>query len=260
MTKVAFRLRNMSVSLRIAATCLILVLGGGYLAAVQHMFDHYENKDERPGLTMDDITGSFHGVNREATLIGALDGHMREHVTEGELAKLMAWLEGNSISADYDNLELGDMAPAEIIDRSCLRCHSRNASEGDGIGATVPLDYWDDVKLLAFSKQLDPVPLEILTVSTHTHALSMAVVTVVSALLFLATAWPCRVRHGLVMLTFIALLVDLGSWWLARWFEPFVLVLVIAGGIYGALLSLQLLGAFVDMWFGRIVKDEAHTP
>jgi len=256
MASPVFRLRRLSVALRIAATCFIVILSGGYLASVQHMFDHYENKDERPGLTMDDIVGSFHGVNRKATLILALDGPMRQYVSGGEHTALMKWLQGNRISEDYDNLDLGDDAPAEIIDRNCLRCHSRNASEGDGIGGSVPLEYWDDVKKHAFSKELDPVPLEILALSTHTHALSMALVTLMTSLLFLATGFPRRLRHNVIMVTCLALLADLASWWLARWSEPFCFVLVVAGAVFGLGLAIQLLGAFFDIWFGRPREGE----
>jgi len=256
MKRVAFRLRRMSLSLRIAVSCLILILGGGYVAAVNYMFLHYEKKDERPGLSMDDIAGSFHGVTRPAGLIVALEGSMRPYVNDEEHRQLMTWLHGDRISGGYDNFDLGDSAPAEILDRNCLRCHSRSATEGEGIGAEVPLEFWDDVKRHAFSKQLDPVPLEILTVSTHTHALSMSLVALLTCCLFWATAWPCRLRHGLIVLTFVSLLVDLASWWLARWSPSFCVVLVVAGGIYGTCLGLQLVGAFFDMWFGRIRPGE----
>jgi len=252
MGEINFRLRRMGLSLRVAATILLIILGGGYAAAVQHMFDHYENKDERPGMSMDDVTGSFHGVNSEATMIVAINTTMREHLTDGEHAALLEWLQGSRISEDYDNLDLGENAPADIIDRNCLDCHSRNAQKGDGIGARMPLEYWDDIKPLAFSKQFDPVPLEILTISTHTHALSMGMVTALTALLFLGTGWSCRWRNRIIALTFLALLADLSSWWLARWCEPFCTVLIVAGGVYGALLVVQLVGTFIDIWFGRL--------
>lgn len=252
MAEINFRLRRMGLSLRLAATCLIIILGGGYAAAVQHMFDHYENKDERPGMSMDDVTGSFHGVYSEASMIVAINDSMREYLSDDEHSALLDWLQDSRISEDYDNLDLGENAPADIIDRNCLNCHSRNAEEGGDIGARAPLEYWDDIKPLAYSKQLDPVPLTILTMSTHTHALGMATVTALTALLFLGTGWSCRWRNRIIALTFLALLADLGSWWLARWSEPFCTVLVVAGGVYGGLLVLQLVGTFIDIWFGRL--------
>ncbi|MEW6746067.1 MAG: hypothetical protein AB1486_25280 [Planctomycetota bacterium] len=251
MNALGFRLRHMSVTLRLACTCVLLVLGGGYLASVQHLINHYENKDERAGLTMDDIIGSFHGVKNEATLIRALSSHMKPHLSEEERGALLQWLQGSRISEDYDNFDLGDKAPAEIIDRNCKRCHSRNATEGEGIGTRLPLEYWDDVKPHAFSKQIDPVPVNILTLSTHTHASSMALIALATAILFLATAWPRRLKSVIIFLTCFGLLADVGSWWLTRWEPSFAYVIVISGAVYGALLGLQWLLTFLDMWFGR---------
>lgn len=253
-----FQLGRMPLALRLAATCLIVILGGGYAAAVAHMYHHYENKDENPGLTLDDIEGSFHGMHQEAVLIGALKGTMREHVSGEEYALLIEWLEGDNIKVAYDAEiydEDGELkeTPADIIYDNCLRCHGRDAKAGDGINETVPLEYLDEVEQFAFSKDFDPVPLEILYATTHTHALGMSVITVVSSLLLLGTGWPRRMRHVTVFLTFAALLVDLGSWWLAREWVIFCPVIAVSGGIYGGLLSVQLIASFIDLWIGRFL-------
>ncbi|MBU0754139.1 MAG: hypothetical protein KJ645_03305 [Planctomycetes bacterium] len=246
------RLSALSLSLRLATTCLIVVLAGGLAASVFQMMHHYENKDEQPGLTMDDIIGSFHGMNQPARLAVAIDGLMRAYIpAEEEYTALRTWLSGNRISEDYDSLELGDYAPAEIIAMNCLTCHGRDAVDGGGINQHVPLDYWDDVKKVAFPKNLDPVPLSIMATSTHTHALTMPLVGLVAALLFLATGWSKGLRHCLVMLAAVALLVDLSSWWLARFSEPFCYLIVLGGGIFGGLCGLMLLAAFIDTWFGK---------
>ncbi len=250
-----FRLRKTSAPLRIAATCLVIVIAGGYAAALKHMVDHYEGKDERPGLTMDDITGSFHGVKREAGLITALKGSMKKKLPGEERALLLKWLEGSRINEDYDNPDLGENAPAEIIDRNCLVCHSRSSKKGNSIGARVPLEYWDDVKRHAFSRELDSVPFEILVTTTHTHAFGMALVTLAASVLFLATGFSRRVRHTLVMLLFLSLLLDLLSWWLARWSEPFCYLVVAAGALYGFFLAAALAGALFDAWLGKAIGE-----
>ena len=248
------RLHGLSNPLRIGITCLILILAGGYVASVCHMYTHYQNKDGQPGLSMDDIVGSFHGMNKPSRLWVAIQGSEREYIpTDEEYQALEKWLSGNRISEDYDSLELGDYAPAEIIALNCLKCHKRAAAEGEDEQADPPLEYWDDVKQVAFPKNLDPVPLEILATSTHTHALTMPLVALVTCLLFLGTAWPRGVRHSFVMLTFVALLLDLASWWLAREWVFFCHVLVVTGGVFGGLLALQLIGAFLDTWFGRFI-------
>jgi hypothetical protein len=212
---------------------------------------------------MDDIIGSFHGMNQPAQLLVAIRTTMKRYIpSEDEYEVLMKWLEGNRISEDYDSLELGDFAPAEILSRNCVRCHSPGSMEGGGIGDRISLEYWEDVKEIAFSKNLDPVPLDILVTSTHTHALTQPMIAVVSSLLFFFTAWPRRVKHTLVMLVFAALFLDLASWWLSREWQVFCYVLVVAGGCFGGIVGLQLICAFLETWFGGLLpkSQEKEIP
>jgi hypothetical protein len=184
---------------------------------------------------------------------------MRQYLPdEEEYRSMVQWLESDRISEDYDSLELGDFAPAEIIAVRCLHCHNRDGAEAAEADPekVVPLEYWDDVKKVAFPKNLDPVPLSILVTSTHTHALTIPLVALVTSLLFLATAWPKGLRYGVVLLFFLALLLDVGSWWLARVWMPACYLILGAGGVFGALGGLQLLGAFLDTWLGGLFNRD----
>jgi hypothetical protein len=247
------KLSRLSLALKGAVTCLIVIVAGGLVASMVQMILHYENRDEQAGLTMDDLVGSFHGLDQPSRLLVSIKGDMRPYIpTDEEYEQLKKWLEGDRISEDYDNLDLGDYAPAEILSINCLNCHARNATEGDGVGERVPLEYWDDVKRVAFSKKIEPTPMSILVTTTHTHALTMPLVGIVACGLFLSTGWPRRLRHAVVFLTFFALLVDIGGWWLSRYEASFTYLIVAGGAGFGGLCGLQLLGAFLDTWFGRL--------
>jgi hypothetical protein len=169
-------------------------------------------------------------------------------LTAQERGVLSQWLEGDRISEDYDNLDRGDAAPAEIMAMRCLACHSRQATLGEGVGERIPLDYWDDVRKVAFSREINPADVEILTISTHTHALSLATLSFVAAGLVLATAWPRRLVHALIALTGIALAADIGGWWLARPWAGAVWLIVGGGGVFNAVVALTLLLVLADLW------------
>jgi hypothetical protein len=229
---------------------------GGLVASARHVADHHQGRDERPGVSLDDIRGAYHGVRTTAPLIRALQrDHPADVTDDGDLLLvarerevLQRWLDSDRISEDYDNLDLGDAAPAEIMAVRCLACHSRQATLGDGVGARIPLDYWDDVKPVAFSREINPVDIEILTTSMHTHALSLATLSLVVAGLLLATAWPRRLAHGLIAVMGIALAADLGGPWLARPWSGAVWIMVVGGGVYGAVVALTLLLILIDLW------------
>lgn len=244
------RLRELSPALKLGLSGVLLTLAGGYAAAVAHMVHHHGQKDDEPGLSMDDLVGAYHGVDREAPLLTAVEG---DHGTEylpapGERETLRKWLTGGRLSEDFDSLELGDNAPAEILSRRCLSCHARNAKEGGDIGERLPLEYWDDVERVAFSRHLDPVSVEILTVSTHTHALTLPLVVLAAAALFLLTRWPRPLRHGVFALAGVSTFLDLAGMWIARESAGAIWLILIAGAAYGLALGVALLGTLADLW------------
>ncbi|MCK4873970.1 MAG: hypothetical protein KAS72_14710 [Phycisphaerales bacterium] len=243
------RLRSLGLTVRIALTCLVIVMLGGLTTSAVHMRIHHENRDERPGFSLDDIRGAYHGIQTKAPLVEALRRGHPDDVPEPVRDQLLAWLDGDRISEDYDNLDLGDAAPAELIDQHCVRCHARQATEGDETSRSLPLEYWDDINEVAFSREVSPTSPEILTTSTHTHALSLGSMTIVIVLLMLATRWPARIAHPLIAIASIGLLVDLVCWWLARLHEVFVPILVIAGSAFGICSCLMLAAILIDLWF-----------
>ncbi len=246
MSGIPFRLRTLSLPARLGFTFVMLTLGIGLAAAAAHLVGHHENRDELPGLSMEDLTGAYHGVSVTAPLVVALERGHPEQLAEADRETLMAWLGGERISEDYDSLDLGDAAPAEVLDSACLGCHSRQA--GEGIGRTLPLDYWDDVAKVAFSRVLSPTDEKILVASAHTHALTMGALTALIGLLALATRFERRAAPMLVMLAGTALFADLCCWFLARDAVWLVGVIAVAGTAWVA--SMAGLGALIlaELW------------
>ncbi len=263
MPDTSMKLRNLGFGAKLGITCLLLTMLGGFAAAAVHMHFHHENRDEQPGMSFDDIKGAYHGVRTTAPLISALK---RNHPDELELEEsekllpedrttLMNWLNSDRISEDYDNLDLGDAAPAEIIALACSRCHSRQATEGPDVCPSIPLDYWDDVKAIAFSREINPTSIEILTASTHTHALTLALLTIGIAFLALATSWPRPLVGFAIFLSGTGLLVDVASQWLARPYEGFVWGILIGGAVFGIATGLMILAILLNIWMPRLPTD-----
>jgi hypothetical protein len=212
-----------------------------------HMHGHYENRDEKAGLTSTDLVGAYHGVQRVAPLQTALERHHPPELSNADRDLLLKWLRSDRVSEDYDNLDLGDAAPAEILARSCLQCHSRRATAGDGIGKTMPLDFYDDVKPLAFSRQINPTPVAVLAASTHAHALALGPLAIVVAALALSTSWPRWFIHAGILLMGLGLFGDLASWWLARFDPAFVWGLILTGAVFNGMTTILLLAIGIDL-------------
>ena len=239
------RLKDFGTLFRLGVSCLLLTLLGGYVVSGIHLRTHYENRDERSGFTLDDVRAAYHGLSAPSPLRAALERGHPETLAQPDRDALLAWLESDTLSQDYDNLDLGDEAPAEIMAVSCLDCHARGA---DDPGAQIPLEYWDDIRPLAFSTDIKPTPNEIIAISQHTHAPSMAMVLLVVGFLGVMTRWARSLVGLLVALGGAGLLVDMAAWWLAK--DNAVWVYAIVGGGLAQGASVMLLGVLtlVDMW------------
>ena len=185
-------LRSQPRGIRIGLTSLVLVLLGGLWASGVHLLNHYQNRDELPGFSLDDIRGAYHGIDSPGLFGSAIERGHPETLPTDQRQILLEWLAGGRIVEDYDSLDL-EIPPAEIIDQHCVECHSRAAGAEAGT-AIPPLEYFDDIREIAFSRTVLPTPVDVLAASTHAHALALSVQGILVAALVLLTRWPraCR--------------------------------------------------------------------
>jgi hypothetical protein len=280
MTRPPFLLRDLSVQLRIAVTCLVLILLGGYAASLYFLTVHISPRDGDPALSLQDLEATYHGIDRPAGIQVALDDsdHRSDYLKaapDAELDLLRAWVaqSANVVPGSVDPVEQGydylpedapeeTLTPADVLDTHCVRCHAPSAPDGDAASRSVSLKGWPDVRRHAYAKKVEPQPITILAQSTHAHALSIPVFTLIAAALLLATCYSRRFRHGLVMLCFLGLLLDFAGMWLGRYDPLFVFIGVLGGGaLYGITLCVALGATLLSMWFGRGTdgtKDNGH--
>jgi hypothetical protein len=254
------KLRPLPASARLALSLLLLVNLGGYAASGLHVLEHHGDRDGRPGLTLDDLTGAYHGIRTRAPLRAALEaGHPGEVEGAAPLpadkrALLLRWLGGDRISEDYDNLDLGAAAPSEVLAAHCLSCHKR-ASES--AGKRLPLEFFDDVKAIAFSRDVPPTDAKILLASTHAHAIALATTTLVLCAFVLLTGFAAALRGGLCLAAALGLTLDLAAWWLARGSAAFVPLIAGGGALHALAVAVMSLVVLVDLW--RRWRDPASA-
>lgn len=246
-----FRLRELPLAFRLGLTGVVGAVLLGLWASLSHLEEHHQNRDARPGVSVDDLVGAYHGIDNPAPFVVALE---REHPEEQPAAArelLLKWLRGDKVSENFDNPDLGDSAPAEIIARDCLQCHSRKSTQGEGIGQKIPLEYWDDVEKVAFARKLDPTPYPILVTSTHTHALAMATLAGLLMLLVWATRFAPFLRSAAAFLLGVGLACDLAGWFLARQSAALVWLVIAGGGAFASGVVLASALVLAELWLPR---------
>jgi hypothetical protein len=239
------RLRALPLALRAGLTGVVFALALGLWASLDHLRAHHEKRDEVAGLSLDDLVASYHGIHAPARLVESLRAGHASELPAVERDALIAWLGSTRVAEDFDNADLGAKAPAEILSARCTGCHARKSQDP---GSALPLEYWDDVKRLAFARELPATPLEIVTTSAHAHASSMALLTLAVMALAFCTRWPAALRCGGALAGGLALAADLSSWFLARESAAFVYVIAAAGAIWSTWMALALSSILLELW------------
>lgn len=254
-----FKLRALPTGLRLGLVCLCLVVLLGLGASATHLVWHYEKRDERAGMSYDDIAGAYHGVSTVAPLRRALERGHPETLAKPQRDALLDWLLGKAdasgkrpgtnprVSDEYDNPDLGDLAPAEIMSRSCAECHARANASKSPVARTIPLDTWDDVRSISISRDVKPTDPKKLVISIHAHALSLGCLSLVLSLMLWWTRWNRGLVSGVVFLAAMGLLVDFACQILARQSAALVAGIIVGGTLYSGLSVLTVLAIIADL-------------
>ncbi|MBX3366037.1 MAG: hypothetical protein KF912_01815 [Phycisphaeraceae bacterium] len=246
--------RHLPFMARLGLTMLMLVLVGGLAASATHLIWHHENRDDQKGVSYDDIAGAYHGVTADAPLMRAMKANHPPELPEQARKVLTDWLMSGRISEDFDNIDLGDNAPDAIIATNCLSCHNRNSADTEA--RKIPLEFFDDVRRLAFAKNIKPTDIKILAASTHTHALALGTLSLVLGVFMLGSRFSKGLGSLLIGVSGLSLLVDLGAWWLARDNEIWVKAILVAGPAYAISTGLMCLLSILDLWLPAKKQSE----
>jgi len=239
-------LREQTLLTRLGLTCLVAVFGIGLAAAGAHMWFKYQNRDERPGLTIDDVKAQYSGLHAPSPLLTSLQSGHPESLAADDRATLTAWLSGTRIAEDYESLDLGASSPAEIIATSCLACHAGQSTAPRN--ALPALNTAELVKKQAVTRKINPAPVNVKANSTHAHAPAMATMSVAIAALLLLTRTSRGFAGLLIAATGFGLLADIAGWWLSEYSDRWAYVIVAGGLAYNLATAFSLLLIFADLW------------
>ncbi|MGQ0626807.1 MAG: hypothetical protein ACT4PL_01755 [Phycisphaerales bacterium] len=246
-------LRNLSFLGKLGLSGLVLTLLMGLAASAQHIVDHYQNRDERPGLTRDDLVSAYSGLNAPAPIQQIVsNGHpggVTINLAEPAKDALTRWLASDRIAENYDNIDFADPTPRDILNTSCVSCHGQRSE--DAKARANPLETWDQVKKHAFRRTIERTPDKVKAISTHTHALALGSLSIAVAALFLATGLPRLITGFFIALTGLALMADIAGWWLASYSSSWVSVIIVAGGCYNGGTVIMLLLILLLTWLPR---------
>jgi hypothetical protein len=231
-------LGRLPLSSKLGLTAFLSIAGIGYLLGFANIYLAYSPVDQKPGMSIADVRMAFSGTPGSSTFESSIDGSMRTYfASDEEYQALKDWLAGGATERGFATVE-------PVLASSCTTCHS-----ADGGTAGVSTASYADVKPLLASDTGKSVPR--LVALSHTHVLGTLPVIFLLCLVFSVTLHREGLKVVVILASFLAIVVDIGSWWLAK-FVAALAPLVIVGGVCLAFSFLVLiLLSLQDLWLRR---------
>jgi hypothetical protein len=229
-------LRNLPVTFRALFSGFLILIGVGYLMALSllYLVDVEPHKELGQSL-VEGISQVYHGAPRGTRLQAALMGPMADKISAPDRNRVYQWLDKGGRAEDYPSI-------APILAADCAGCH--NPQSGLSIP---PLTSYDEVAKIV---QADTGPgISQLARVSHIHLFGISIIFLLTGMIFGLSATPVWLRVSLVVLPYVTIVMDIGSWWATAYFDPTFAYIVIAGGaLMGAALAAQILISLWEMW------------
>ncbi len=231
-------LRNASVSTKLLYTSFLIVVGIGLIAALSYLYLTHAGLDGKPGLDVNDIVISYYGNRSGTALESAIRGPMSPHIKVLERDIVAAWLTSGASRTGYEAL----VKP--ILKKDCMACHSAAASASL---KTPNLSTFSDLQ--KFTVINTGKSLLSLVELSHIHLFGISLLLITVGLIFVrAELWPW-LHYVLIVLPFAAMLADIFSWFLTKFYPLYAYVVVIGGALMVSSIGAQILISLYQLWF-----------
>ena len=235
-----FRLSKLPLPLKLLVSLTLVVLGLGYLVAIVNLYLTYSLTDGQPGLSPSDLQRSFYG-NRDNTKLAAKihGGSMEQFLPlPGDREKVLTWIQDGAERSGYDE------TVRPILAENCVRCHNP-----EGLQRFAPLTSFEEVMVVTQIDRGEPVSLWARVAHTHIQSIGMIFLVLGSAFAF--TSVPERWKIVILVAPFVALLVDFGARFLAKYIPSAVYLMMASGAVIGMLFAVLILVPLYEMWLKK---------
>jgi hypothetical protein len=231
-------LRDLPVTFRVLFSCFLAVIGIGYLTALSYLFlvDVEPHRQQGQGV-VEGISTKYHGSTAGTRLEASLRGTMADKISGEERDQIFQWVRTGATRDGFEKIE-------PILTNNCATCHSPQS------GLPVPsLASFEDVQKLT-EPDAGTSLLQLARVS-HVHLFGIAIVFLATGAIFSLSETPTWFRVSLLAAPYLAILMDIGSWWATKYYDPlFAYVVLVGGAFMGLAMACQILVSLWEMWIG----------
>ena len=230
-------------SLRVLFTATLLILGMGYIFALLNVFFTYAGRagGNPMMLSYEDIVVAYSGSGHGSILEGALQGPMATMLPPDERTAVLTWVRQGASHPIYD----ASIKP--ILDKRCMVCHDGsnphlpNLSNFDGLQKVAALDTGASIATLVRV--------------SHIHFFGLTFIFFIVGLMFShAYVRPVWFKCAIMATPFLAIMLDVSSWYFTKLFHPFAWAVIFAGALLGTGFSVMWLTTMYQMWISKPPK------
>ncbi len=219
-------------------TCYLLLTGLAYLMAMYYLYSSHQGHDGKPGISIEDIVETYYGNRSGTRLEAAIRGPMAAYILTEDRHVIVEWLKKDIPREDYPSI----IRP--ILAKTCLQCHTPAS------GLNIP-----DLSSYAGVREVAKVDtgesLHTLVKLSHIHLFGIGLVLFILGTIFKLTVLPGWIKYPLIVIPFLAVFIDILSWFLTKWDPVYAYTVVIAGAFLGISLGAQILISLYQIWFLR---------
>ncbi len=238
-------------SQRVLYTATLLILGLGYLFALLNIYFTYAGRSGGNPLMLSyqDIVVAYSGSGTGSRLEGALHGPMSTMLPRDEMLQVLGWAQAGAPRDQYER----EIKP--IVDKRCMTCH-------DGSNPHLPnLSGYENIKKV--TERDTGASLATLVRVSHIHLFGLTFIFFIVGLMFShAYMRPVWLKCAVVALPFVAILLDVSSWYFTKIFHPFAWVVIAAGGLMAMCFAFMWVVTLYQIWIAptpRVIVERRRA-
>ncbi len=223
-------------SLRALYTAVLIILSVGYLFALIYLFHTYSGRDgDSSSLSYQDLVIAYTGSGEASRLEAALRGPMSTMLPADELKTMIQWVQKGADHSQYESV----IRP--VLDERCMGCHDGSNPH------LVNLSGYDN--LLTVTKQDTGTDIFTLVRVSHIHLFGISFIFFILGLIFShAYVRPVWFKCTVIVLPFVAVMLDVSSWYFTKLYHPFAWVVMCAGATMGLCFAFMWIVSMYQMW------------
>ncbi len=238
-----FTLRSLPIAFRALFSSFLILIGVGYLMALSFMYLVVIEPHQQMGQGLvAGISDQYHGLPKGKTLLElALMGPMADKLSVTDRTRLLKWVHDGAKAAAYPQVK-------PIFTASCISCHM------EGAQSIPPLASFEAVQKV--SKADTGTSITDLAKVSHIHLFGISIIFLLTGAIFALSETAVWLRVSLVVVPYLTILMDIGSWWFTKYLDPafFAYVVVVGGACMGLALGAQILIALWEMWVAPLER------